>query len=80
MLVIDKLAQAFERWLNGAKVPDYLKQAIIVPLSKTATEHPARGDVRPIAILPAVAKLYETVILHKLQTELQLLNRPLHTR
>lgn len=47
----------------------YLKKAGYIPLSKDASKgpFPEVGSVRLIAILPAIAKLYETSILRKLK-------------
>ena len=67
----DKLRHTLEKWLQSAQIPQYCKQALIISLSKEESQYPTQGNVRPIAIVPTVTKLYETIILGKLYQELQ---------
>ena len=56
------MTNELNRWFAAGKVPSYANRAIVIPLSKQDTEYPELGKVRPIAVLPAVFKLYETLI------------------
>ncbi len=68
----------FERWLNGDEpLPQYMKTARTVFLSKEDTEFPKIGNVRIISILPAITKLWDTILLQKLREEIEL-RKPLH--
>lgn len=51
-------------------MPDYFSIARVVTLSKDSTEFPAVGDIRTIAVLPAITKLLETCILIILEKEI----------
>ena len=63
-----KIASYFESWINGTtKLPDYMKLARTVMLSKTDSQYPPVGEVRVIAILPALTKLYELFLLRELR-------------
>ena len=61
--VAEKLRSCFEYYLNGGALPDYFATAKTVFLSKDGTAYPKEGDVRTIAVLPAICKLYETIML-----------------
>ena len=78
--VIYKLTLHFNRWLCTGKVPKHLKLARVVTLSKTDSKYPSVGDIRTIAILPAVFKLYETCVLKLLEQELASTTVSLHLR
>ena len=66
--VAQKIAVNFEKWINGEEpIPGYLKQARVIMLSKTDSQYPEVGDVRVIAILPALTKLYEIFLQRELQ-------------
>ena len=61
--VAAKLASSFQKWINGEEtIPAYLKVARTVMLSKSDSQYPPEGDVRVIAILPALTKLYEVFL------------------
>ena len=64
----EKMRAQFEEWLNGKNLPQYLITARTVFLSKDGTQYPKEGEVRIIAILPALMKLYELVLLQKIET------------
>ena len=65
--VAEKIANAFEKWINGIEeIPTYLKTARTTMLSKTDSQYPPVGDIRVIAILPALTKLYEVFVLREL--------------
>ena len=59
------------RWWNGAPLPKYLKQARIVALSKDGTERPSEGDIRTIAIVPQLTKVYETIVHRRIEDYIQ---------
>ena len=61
--VFRKFQNFLTDWLNGSSIPDYIATARTVFLSKDGTPYPVEGDVRVIAILPAITKLYELVLL-----------------
>ena len=74
----EKTAGLFESWLNGdAAMPPHLKVARTVMLSKDGTQYPLYGEVRVVAILPAVTKLYEQFLHRELWTQVQE-RHPLH--
>ena len=68
-MIKDKLHDTFTQWLNGAKLPDYIKQGRVFCLSKETTAYPSLGKIRTITILPVLTKLYELVLQAKLQAE-----------
>ena len=73
-----KVADQFTRWINGEEsLPTYMKEARTVMLSKSNTKFPPVGDVRVIAILPAISKLYEVFLLRELREQTEL-HHPLH--
>ena len=75
----EKLAEAFSNWINGKEpIPAYLKVARTVMLSKTDSQYPPEGDVRVIAILPALTKLYEVFLQRELVNNIEL-HKPLHS-
>ena len=73
-----KLARTFEKWINKSMIPKYVKTARIIALSKDGTPYPSYGQIRPIAVLPAISKLLEQVVLEKLQAEMLHSATPLH--
>ena len=54
------------------KIPKYLDVAKIIPISKDKSNplYPNTGDVRTIAVLTSITKLYELCILGRLDKEL----------
>ena len=69
--LVYKLTTVFNRWWNGQDLPAYLKVARIVSLSKDGTEAPPEGDIRTIAIIPQLTKVYETIIHSRLEEQIQ---------
>ena len=69
--ILDKLSTTFSTWLLEGNIPKYAKCAKITALSKQATQYPDRGKIRPIAVLPCIFKVYETIILKQLQKEVE---------
>ena len=52
---INRLRPLFEDWINGSPMPQYLKQSKVIPLSKEdGTEYPKVGNIRTIAVAPAL--------------------------
>jgi hypothetical protein len=64
-MIRHKTLSFFNNCLAEAKVPTYFKKARVVPLSKdpNGSQFPKYGEVRTIAVTPAIAKLYELCLL-----------------
>ena len=58
-------------WVNGLPIPAYFTIAKTFLLSKEETPYPKEGNVRIIAVLPSILKLYEQILLKNLRTELR---------
>jgi len=71
LTVVSKLTNAFNSWTETGRLPQYMTTARVIPLSKTSSPFPSKGDVRTISITPAITKLYEKVIYVKLLKEVQ---------
>ena len=65
-----KLSIEFTNWANNSSIPEYIKRARVIPLSKDDTDTPDYGQIRTIAILPALSKVFEKVVLKRLQKNL----------
>ena len=76
--VLQKLASTFSTWYNHGELPPYMKKSLLTPLSKQDSAYPNVGKIRPIAVLPATFKLYEHLVLQKLEKELSLPHLRLH--
>lgn len=61
--MISKLTYSFNKWFATHRVPQYLKTARVVTLSKGINNYPDFGDIRLIAVLPTLYKVYEQIIL-----------------
>ena len=48
--------------LNDDSISDYLKDAILVLMSKNGKKTACLDDIRPIAVLPLVMKVLESAI------------------
>ena len=67
-ILLQRLTPLFNDWANGGTVPAYLKATKTIPLSKEDNNnHPEEGNIRTIAVASALTKLYENVLLEKLQ-------------
>ena len=69
----EKIRSKFESWLNQEiDLPQYMKTAKTIFLSKDehGSQFPKEGEVRIIAVLPAITKLYELVLHDKLLKDL----------
>ena len=67
-----KLAAVFERWINGEDtIPQYLKVARTVLLSKTDSQFPPPEQSRVIAIACALSKFYEVFVLRELKRNIE---------
>ena len=64
-----KVLTKFNEWVTTLRIPSYLKLAKIIPLSKDPNNSPFPeiGQVRTIAVTPAISKLFELCILHKVR-------------
>ena len=65
--IISKLTEACKEWIRNSEIPDYLMEGRLVLISKDKTDIPKIDDTRPITILPAITKIFETSILHNLE-------------
>ena len=67
-----KILRSFNSWITDLRIPAYTKVAKIIPLSKDENNSPfpKLGDVRTIAVAPAITKLFELCILQKLRAEI----------
>ena len=65
--IISKITKSFNHWFLSHKIPSYLKTARIVVLSKEKSNFPTYGNIRPIAILPTLFKVFEIIILQRLR-------------
>jgi hypothetical protein len=68
--VLLKVSTFFTNSLTKGSLPSYFKTARVVPISKTSSPFPPYPDIRTLAILPAITKLYEQCILTLLQKEI----------
>lgn len=78
LTVQKKIARIFTHWLDGDNIPQYLKCAKVITLSKTDSPCPPVGQIRPIAILPTLYKLFETVVHDRILSSMEELNLNLH--
>ena len=67
-----KILSTFNNWVNSLNIPSYVKRAKIIPLSKDSNNSafPILGELRTIAVNPAISKLYELCILQQLREEI----------
>ena len=65
-LLATKLCKVFNVWATGVNLPQYINTARIIMLSKENNVFPQYGKVRTIAIAPTLTKVYEKVILKRL--------------
>ena len=68
----------FEKWIEKGQIPQYVKTARVIALSKEDSPYPSYGKVRPIAVTPAITKLLEQIVLDKLTKEMQTHATPIH--
>ena len=62
-----KIEKWFKEWIIKGEIPDYLTQGRLILISKDNTKNPVINDTRPVTILPAITKFFETTILHNLE-------------
>ena len=67
----NKLALTFTEWLNHRSYPAYLNCARIIPLSKEPTDKPSYGAIRTISVLPTLSKVFEKVVLSRLNKHIK---------
>jgi hypothetical protein len=56
--------------MHCENVPFYIRLAKVIALSKDNSSTPAVGQIRPIAIMSSLYKLFETVILNRLKLDM----------
>ena len=64
MVIINK---AFNSWILNNRIPNYLMKGKLILLSKDKSDSPTIENTRPITILPAITKLFESSILYNLK-------------
>ena len=57
-----KIEKWFKEWIIKGEIPDYLTQGRLILISKDNTKNPVINDTRPVTILPAITKFFETTI------------------
>jgi hypothetical protein len=65
--LMERLQHKFQNYVRNSDVPHYFMEAKLVLFSKDNTEYPDIEKIRPISILPAITKLFESSIHHNLQ-------------
>jgi hypothetical protein len=63
--MIKKIAESFNKWMAAGKLPKFKTTARIIPLSKSETAFPKRGEIRTISITPAITKVFENIAYKK---------------
>ena len=61
------MGSAMRRLIDEATWPEYLTTARVVPISKTDSAFPPVGSIRTVAVLPAVTKLMELLVMEELE-------------
>jgi hypothetical protein len=64
--LIHKLQATFNHWIATGKMPKYMTQTRMVALSKSHSPYPEVGDIRTLAISPAISKVLEKAIVKRL--------------
>lgn len=67
----NKLKQHIQLWINNSSIPNYLKHARSIALSKSSSCYPKVGEIRTISILPALSKIVERIINLKIEKEVR---------
>ena len=66
-----KILDYFNVWYTGGDLPNYITVTRMFPLSKEDTAYPRYGQVRTIAISPAITKLYKHILLMKMEKHIE---------
>jgi hypothetical protein len=64
---IFRINDHFSSYLRTWRVPSYFMRGRLILLSKDKSEFPTIDRTRPITVLPAITKLFESSILHNLE-------------
>ena len=62
-----KINKAFNSWILNNRIPNYLMKGKLILPSKDKSDSPTIENTRPITILPAITKLFESSILYNLE-------------
>ena len=65
--IMVKINKAFNSWILNNRIPNYLMKGKLILLSKDKSDSPTIENIRPITILPAITKLFESSILYNLE-------------
>ena len=69
--LVNKLHCSYNDWANRGFAPQYVKSARMFMLSKTSSAKPPLGEVRSIAIMTQVGKVYQKLLLSHLTKTIQ---------
>jgi hypothetical protein len=69
--LIDKMTDFYNSCLRNGHLPAYMTTARVIPLSKNDTAFPPTGEVRTIAITPAVTKVFEKIMNTRLAQQIE---------
>ena len=65
--IMIKIKNIFCKWIQNNNISSYLMRGKLILISKDKTDCPKIENTRPITILPAITKLFESSILHNLE-------------
>jgi hypothetical protein len=60
----------FNHCIEKGKMPHYLTESRMIPLSKTSSQFPQVGQIRTISIQSPVMKCFEKAVIEKLVNEI----------
>ena len=64
--IMIKIKDKFNLWIRECKIPKYMMKGKLLMISKDKSDSPTIDKTRPISILPAITKFFESSILHTL--------------
>ena len=66
-LLLSKIIKTFTHWIQTSKIWSYMIIGRLILISKDKLETPTIENIRPITILPSIAKFFEQTILYNLE-------------
>ena len=63
-----QIRDEMNKWILNKKVPNYVNEVKLIPLSKEENNFPKIGNVRTLAASQGIKKVFETIILRRLET------------
>ena len=76
--LIRHLTRLFNGILETGSMPQKMLQVVMIPLDKAGRDPERCGSKRPISLMPAVSKVLEAVILHRLLSRFESRLEPCH--